>query len=144
MARVARPSGAVGAYVWDYPGEKPLVKFFWEAAIALDADAAAHDPRPHFHACQPGPLADLFRVAGLSDIVVDAIDLPMRFRDLDDFWRPYTMPGLAVAQRYAAALDDDRKAALRERPRVMLPTGADGTISLIGRAWAVRATKGAG
>jgi hypothetical protein len=26
----------------------------------------------------------------------------------------------------------------------MLPTGADGTISLIGRAWAVRATKGAG
>jgi hypothetical protein len=144
MARVARSSGAVGAYVWDYPGEMPLVKFFWEAAIALDADAAALDPRPHFHACQPGPLADLFRAASLSDIVVDAIDLPMWFRDLDDFWRAYTMLGPAVAQRYAAALDDDRKAALRERPRVMLPTGADGTISLIGRAWAVRATKGAG
>jgi hypothetical protein len=40
-----------------------------------------------------------------------------------------------------SALEDERKAALREQLRVMLPTAADGTIDLIGRAWAVRGTK---
>ena len=93
------------------------------------------------HTCQPEPLAALFRSAGLGDVAVDAIDLPMRFRDLNDYWLPNTMTGAAVAQRYASALDADRKAALREQLRATLPTAADGTIDLIGRAWAVRGTK---
>ena len=141
MARVAGPGGAVGAYVWDFRGEMQLVRYFWEAVAATDADAAARDPRPHFHSCEPKPLADLFRGAGLGDVVVGAIDLPMVFRDLDDFWLPHTKPGAAVAQRYASALDDERKAELRERLRVRLPAAADGTSGLIGRAWAVRGTK---
>ena len=141
MARAAGAGGAVGAYVWDYRGEFQLLRYFWQAVAATDPTAAALDPRPHMRTCQPEPLAALLRAAGLGDVAVDAIDLPMRFRDLDDYWLPHTMTGAAVAQRYASALDADRKAALREQLRATLPIAADGTIDLIGRAWAVRGTK---
>jgi SAM-dependent methyltransferase len=144
MARAACPGGAVGAYVWDYSGEMQLIRCFWEAVAEKDANAAAHDPRAgaSYRICRPEPLAALFRTAGLSDVVVEAIDLPMRFRDLDDYWRPHTLPGPAAPQRYVGTLADGRKAALREQLRSMLPIAADGTIDLIGRAWAVRGRKG--
>lgn len=141
MARAARPGGAVGAYVWDIRGEMQRSKYFWAAVAATDAAAASLDPRPHFQTCEPEPLADLFRAAGLDDVVVDAIDLPMAFRDLDDYWLPYTMVGQAAAQRYASSLAADRQAALREQLRATLPVAADGSLRLIDRAWAVRGTK---
>ena len=96
MVRAARPGGAVGAYVWDYRGEMQRAQYFWDAVAATDAAAATLDPRPHFHTCEPEPMADLFRAAGLGDVAVDAIDLPMAFRDLDDFWLPHTMAGAAA------------------------------------------------
>jgi hypothetical protein len=86
-------------------------------------------------------MTELFRAAGLGDVVVGAIDLPMVFRDFDDFWLPHTMAGAAVAQRYVSGLDDDRKAVLREQLRATLPFAADGSLHLIDRAWAVRGTK---
>ena len=141
MVRAARPGGAVGAYVWDYRGEMQRAQYFWEAVAATDAAAATLDPRPHFHTCEPEPMAELFRAAGLGDVAVGAIDLPMAFRDLDDFWLPHTMAGAAAAQRYVSGLDDDRKAALREQLRATLPFAADGSLHLIDRAWAVRGTK---
>jgi SAM-dependent methyltransferase len=141
MARAARPAGTVGAYVWDYQGEMQRMRYFWAAVAATDAEAATLDPRPHFHTCQPEPLADLFRAAGLGDVAVSAIDLPMGFRDLDDFWLPHTMAGAAAGQRYVSGLDDDRKAALREQLRATLPFAADGSLHLVDRAWAVRGTK---
>ena len=141
MVRVARPGGAVGAYVWDIRGEMQRTRYFWDAVAAIDAEAATLDPRPHFHSCEPEPLAELFRAAGLGDVAVEAIDLPMAFRDLDDFWLPHTMAGTAVAQRYVSGLDDERKAALREQLRATLPVAADGSLHVIDRAWAVRGTK---
>jgi SAM-dependent methyltransferase len=141
MVRAARPGGAVGAYVWDYHGQMQRAQYFWDAVAATDPAAASLDPRPHFHTCEPEPMADLFRAAGLDDVAVDAIDLPMAFRDLDEFWLPHTMAGAAVAQRYVSGLDDDRQAALREQLRVTLPFAADGSLHLIDRVWAVRGTK---
>ena len=143
MVRAARSGGAVGAYVWDYSGDMQLVRYFWEAVAATDPNAAAHDPRPSssYRICQPDPLAALFRTAGLGDVEVDAIDLPLGFRDFDDYWLPHTMGGPATPQRYVSALDDNRRAALREQLRATLPAAADGTIDLIGRAWAVRGRK---
>ncbi len=141
MVRAARPGGAVGAYVWDYHGQMQGAQYFWNAVAATDAAAANLDPRPHFHTCEPEPMADLFLEAGLGDIAVDAIDLPMAFRDLDDFWLPHTMAGAAVAQRYVSGLDDERQATLREQLRITLPFAADGSLHVIDRVWAVRGTK---
>jgi hypothetical protein len=39
------------------------------------------------------------------------------------------------------SLDEAARAALRERIRAHLPSAADGSISLIARAWAVRGTR---
>jgi SAM-dependent methyltransferase len=141
MARVARHGGTVGAYIWDYSGEMQMVRFFWEAVAATDANAADHDPRSHYHISHPEPLADLFREIGLGEVVVEPIDVPLRFRDFDDYWLPHTQPGPSAPHRYVAGLDDDRRAALREQLRSMLPAGKGGQIDLNGRAWAARGKK---
>jgi ubiquinone/menaquinone biosynthesis C-methylase UbiE len=41
MKRVTRPGGVVGAYVWDYAGEMQMMRHFWNAAVALDPNAAS-------------------------------------------------------------------------------------------------------
>jgi SAM-dependent methyltransferase len=141
LARVVHPGGTVGAYVWDYAGEMQLVRTFWQAAIALDPDAARMDQARQFPLCQPEPLLTLFRQAGLADVAVDAIDIPTRFRDFDDYWRPHLLPGSGSVQRYVTALGETQRAALREKLQTELPVAADGAIPLIARAWAVRGTK---
>jgi SAM-dependent methyltransferase len=141
MARAARPGGAVGAYVWDYSGGMQRMRYFWEAVAATDAAAAALDPSPSFAMCRPEPLAELFRGGGLGDVAVGAIDLPMAFRDFDEFWAPYTLSGASTAQRYVTSLGEDRRTALRERLRTTVPIAADGSLHLTDRAWVVRGTK---
>jgi SAM-dependent methyltransferase len=141
MVRTARSGGAVGAYVWDYDGEMQLIRLFWDAVAAIDPEAKATDPRPHYPICKPDPLRSMFREAGLIEVNAEAIDLPMAFRDFDDYWRPHMMKGPGVSQRYVSALQDEHRDLLREQLLHMLPISADGTINLTGRAWAVRGTK---
>lgn len=140
MARVACAGGMVAAYVWDYAGRMELMRHFWDAALALDPAAFELDVGQRFPLCQPGPLADLFRDAGLSDVAVRAIDVPTDFRDFDDYWSPF-LGGQAQAPRYAMSLDEERRARLRERIRANLPVRADGSIHLLARAWAARGTR---
>lgn len=86
MARVVRPGGRVGAYVWDYAGKMELIRYFWDAAAACDPAAV----------------------------------------ELDE--------GRLLA--YAMALPAPHRAALREELRARLAVAADGSISLVARAWA--------
>ena len=69
-----------------------------------------------------------------------AIDVPTVFRDFDDYWTPF-LGGQAPAPGYAMALDEGRRARLRERIRAALPFRADGSIHLLARAWAARGTR---
>lgn len=137
MTRVTSHDGRVAAYVWDYAGRMELMRHFWDAAAALDPAAKDLDEGRRSPLCQPGPLGDLFRGAGLENIEVRAIDVPTVFRDFDDYWLPF-LGGQAPAPRYAMALDEDHRSALRERIRAGLPFLPDGSIHLIARAWAVR------
>ena len=139
MARVVRPGGVVAAYVWDYAGEMQLIRHFWGAAVALDPAAGELDEGQRFPLCRPGPLAALFREAGLTGIETRAIDVPTRFRDFDDYWTPF-LGGQGPAPAYCMALDEERRARLRERVRADLPVAPDGAIQLIARAWAIRGT----
>jgi SAM-dependent methyltransferase len=136
MARAVRPGGAVGAYVWDYAGEMQLMRRFWDAAVALDTAAAPLDEGVRFRICNPTSLGDLFEDAGLAEVHTGAIDVPTVFRDFDDYWAPF-IGGQGPAPGYAMSLDEERRAALRERIRADLPSGPDGSIWLIARAWAV-------
>jgi SAM-dependent methyltransferase len=137
MRRVAVSGGTVAAYVWDYAGRMDLIRRFWDAAIAVDPGAAAHDEGSRFPICSPGSLRDAFETAGLTAVDVHPLDVPTRFRDFDDYWDPF-LSGVGPAPGYAVTLDPDAQAALRARLESTLPIAADGSIDLIARAWAAR------
>jgi SAM-dependent methyltransferase len=138
MRRVTVPGGAVAAYVWDYADRMQLIRLFWDAAVALDPGARELDEGPRFPICRPDALAELFRTAGLSDVEAFEVEVPTVFADFDDYWSPF-LGGQGPAPNYAAGLPGEARARLRERLRASLPIGADGTIALVARAWAVRA-----
>ncbi|MGH7860585.1 MAG: class I SAM-dependent methyltransferase, partial [Candidatus Binatia bacterium] len=84
IARAVRSGGTAGAYVWDYADKMELMRYFWDAAVALDPAAAELDEGPRFPICAPEPLRRLFEGAGLRDVDVRSIDVPTHFRDFDD------------------------------------------------------------
>lgn len=140
MARVVRRGGVVAAYVWDYAGKMELMRYFWDAAVALDPAAIEFDEGRRFPICQPTLLAELFAQAGLSEVEVRSIDVATDFRDFDDYWSPF-LGGQGPAPGYATSLTEERRIELRERIRSVLPNAKDGSIRLIARAWAVQGRK---
>ncbi len=139
MVRVTRPNGSVAVYVWDYADLMQLMRYFWDAAAALDFAAGARDEGRLFPICKPHPLTDLFRSAGLRAVDVRAIDVPTDFANFDAYWTPF-LGGQGPAPAYVMSLSEERRVLLRERVRRELPTQSDGSIRLIARAWAARGT----
>jgi SAM-dependent methyltransferase len=72
--RVLRHGGCVAAYVWDYAGKMEFMRYFWEAACALDPAACEIDEGLRFMICAPGPLTNLYEKAGLRSVAVRPID----------------------------------------------------------------------
>lgn len=138
MARVTGKEGTIAAYVWDYAGKMELMRYFWDAAVDLDANAASLDEGPRFPLCRPDALAKLFTDAGLKRVEVKPIDIPTRFAGFDDYWQPF-LGGQGPAPAYAMSLDETARVRLRDHIRGRLPTAANGSISLVARAWAARA-----
>ena len=139
MARVAGSGGTIGAYVWDYAGKMELIRYFWDAAVELNPDAARLDEGVRFPLCRPEALVTHFAGAALNEPEVMAIDLPTPFASFEDYWQPF-LGGQGPAPAYAMSLDEAARAHLRDRLRTRVPIHADGSISLTARAWAVRAT----
>jgi len=139
MARVTGKGGTIAAYVWDYAGKMELMRYFWDAAVALDPSAANTDEGLRFPLCRPEALEKLFAGAGLKGVEVRPIDVPTHFASFDDYWQPF-LGGQGPAPAYAMSLDEAVRAGLRDRIRGNLPTAPDGSILLIARAWAARAT----
>jgi SAM-dependent methyltransferase len=138
MVGMTRPGGVVAGYVWDYADKMEFIRYFFDAAIALDPEAAAlHDEGRRFPICHSDPLRALFQQARLVDVAVRAIDIPTHFRDFDDYWSPF-LAGRFPAPAYAMSLSAEARQALRDRVRAALPFARDGSIPLIARAWAVR------
>lgn len=134
MARVVRPGGTVAVYVWDYAEGMELLRRFWDAAAEVDPAAAELD-EARFTLCRPERLRELLAAAGLSSVDALPIDVPTAFRDFDDLWEPF-LGGQGPVGAYASSLDEERRAAVRERLHSRLPVAADGSIALTARAWA--------
>ena len=137
MTRVVRPGGMVAAYVWDYGGKMEMMRYFWDATVALDPGASKLVEATRFPMCKPPGLIGLFEDAGLQDVQTLMIDAPTTFRNFDDYWNPF-LGGQGPAPAYAMSLSADHRNALRDRIRETLPIASDGSIPLIARAWAVR------
>ncbi len=139
LGRVSKRGGVVAAYVWDYAEGMEMMRYFWDAAAAVDPGATALDEGSRFPLCRPEPLGRLWADARLEDVQVEAVDVPTVFADFDDYWKPF-LGGQGPAPGYAMSLTEERREALRELLRHRLPVDPGGSISLTARAWAVRGT----
>ncbi len=139
MARVTRPGGTVGAYVWDYAGGMEMVRHFWDAAVQVSPHDRQLDQAERFPICQPGPLEALFREAGLEVVAVRAIEVATVFRDFDDYWTPF-LGRQGSAPTYLAGLEAETRDRIRDTLRDRLPRRADGSLALRAKAWAAKGT----
>ncbi len=136
MRRVVKPDGRVAAYVWDYAGKMEFLRYFWDAAVRLDANAAPLHEGNRFPICQPDVLRQLWQEAGFRNVRVDALDVPTVFANFEAYWQPFTL-GNFPAPKYAMGLADAQRNTLRGVVQSVLPVAADGSIHLIARVWAV-------
>jgi SAM-dependent methyltransferase len=139
MRRVTRRGKPVATYVWDYAEAMAIMRHFWDAAIEQDPAVADKAESLRFGICRPEPLRAAFAAAGLADIEVEPVDIPTVFRDFDDYWQPFLM-ATAPAPQHVMSLSEADREDLRRRLQERLPTEPDGSIHLVSRAWAVRAT----
>jgi hypothetical protein len=139
FARVAAAGGIAAAYVWDYAEGMQMMRYFWDAATAIDPAAGNLDEVGRFAMCRPEPLRALWTEAGLQDVEVQAIEVPTVFANFDDYWSPF-LGGQGPAPGYVKTLSEEHRDTLREQLRASLPGIQDGSIPLVARAWAVKGT----
>ena len=134
MARVTHDGGAVAACVWDFAGDRSPVGPFWSAARELDTHAVDESGLP---GAREGHLAELFVAAGLTSVEDGVLTIAAEHESFDDYWEPFTL-GVGPAGSHVAQLDEDARAAVRERCRASL---GDGPFTLEFRAWAARGVR---
>jgi SAM-dependent methyltransferase len=137
FARVLKPGGVVAGYVWDYNEGMAMLRYFWDAAAALDPAVADIDEGLRFSLCQPDSLSRLWTDAGLTEVTVRAVEIPTVFADFDDYWTPF-LGGQGPAPGYVKSLAEPQRDALRDLLRSRLPATENGSIALTARAWAGR------
>ena len=131
MARVTRTGGVVAACVWDHAGGRGPLGAFWDAANALDP--GAHD-EADMAGTREGHLVELFRAAGLREVQGSVVVANLEHATFEEWWEPYTK-GVGPAGAYVSGLDDEHRAALRERCRAILPAAP---FAIRAQAWAAR------
>ena len=132
MRRVTRPGGTVAACVWDHAGGRGPLAAFWSAVRELDP--AAED-ESGLAGVREGHLASLFSQAGLERTSATTLTVTIRHASFDDWWQPFTL-GVGPAGVYVAWLPPDRRTALREQCRRLLPAGP---VEIAATAWTVSA-----
>ena len=134
MARVVRPGGWVGTYMWDVPGGGTPVHPIYVAIESLGMPS----PRPPgAEVSRRDALQALWKDAGLESIETQVIRIPVMYSDFDDFWDSNTVPvgpqGKAIQE-----MSPTVRAQLRARLREQLPVGPDGRIAYTSFANAVK------
>jgi ubiquinone/menaquinone biosynthesis C-methylase UbiE len=102
MRRVVRPGGTIAAYVWDFAGGRGASQHLNSAIKeiegsdtkgALNADSTSQEK-----------LKALFHSLGLTDVAARAIEIPVTYRDFDDYWDSII---IQVSRRRSAILLKD-------------------------------------
>jgi len=137
FSRVLRPGGISGVYVWDYQRDMQMMRRFWDAAVALDPEAAALDEGRRFSVCRPERLVQMFGEAGLHDVESRPVDVWTEWPDFESYWRPF-LGAQGSAPAYVASLSEPARAALKERLKADVPAEPDGPVRMLARAWAVK------
>jgi ubiquinone/menaquinone biosynthesis C-methylase UbiE len=140
MVQAVRDGGLVAAYVWDYSGRMEMMRHFWDAAIQVDPAAKEMDAGQRFTICEPNNLRALFESVGLTAVDVMPIDIPTPFKDFDDYWLPF-LGAQGSVSKYLHGINDAMLTTIHDQLQRQLPTAADGSITLMARAWAVKGSR---
>jgi SAM-dependent methyltransferase len=117
IARVMRPGGRVVTATWGRPADNP-----WLAIVMDSAAAQLGEPVPPpgvpgpFSLADAGVILDLWRGAGLVDVELRAVDIPLVASSFDGWWDARVALAGPLAQRLAALPPED-VAAMRARAR---------------------------
>src|SRR5918999_6521707 len=117
MARVTREHGVVAACVWDHAGGGGPLSPFWEAASELDPGV---EDESQLAGAREGHLSELFEAAGVNEIAESALSVTVEHPSFEEWWEPF-MLGVGPAGGFAAELDAEQQARLRELCRERLP-----------------------
>lgn len=135
MRRVARPSGVVAGYVWDFAaGAAPSSAVrFGLSQIGLTPPLTSGTEDSSLDA-----LTSLFSGAKLDDIATRTINVSMTFRDFEEFWQTQ-IPGFTPTGKLIASLSEADRNRLIEAVRTRLPAAPDGSITHSAHANAIKA-----
>jgi SAM-dependent methyltransferase len=140
--RALRAGGVLACYVWDYAHGMEMLANFWAAATTLDPRAETLDEGRRFSVSEPGRLREVGAAAGLADVTVEPVEVPMVFSGFDDYWLPF-LAGTGPAPSYAASLSEQARGQLREALRDRLAAAPDGAIAMRARAFVLRGGRSA-
>lgn len=123
LRRVVRPGGAVGACVWDFAEGMQMLRLFWDAAVAVVADAPDEARTMRFG--REGEIAELFDTAGFDDIAETTLDVSAGYEGFDELWTGL-LGGIGPAGEFCVALPDEQRNAVRGElfGRLGSPTGS--------------------
>ena len=135
MRRVARRSGVVAGYVWDFAAElgpsRPLRAGMRGVGLEPRGQSGTEDT-------SLAALRSLFERAGFETIETRAIDVSLDFSNFDQYWRAQTPP-LHPNVKAMAALTEKDRAKVIDLARAELMTRSDGSITTSSRASAIKA-----
>jgi SAM-dependent methyltransferase len=117
MSRVTRVGGVVAACVWNLAGGRAPLSPVWTAAHELDPDV---EDESGLAGAREGHLGELLREAGLRDVEEGVLSVEVEHPTFEDWWEPFTL-GVGPAGAYVGGLAAERRAALRDRCRELLP-----------------------
>ena len=122
MRRVVRPGGLVAACVWDFDEGMQMLRYFWDAVLAVDPGAPDEAQTMRFG--RAGEVADLFQAAGLVDIEETTITVKATYANFDELWSGF-LAGIGPAGAYCNSLTDTQRTSLRAElfTRVDSPAG---------------------
>jgi ubiquinone/menaquinone biosynthesis C-methylase UbiE len=135
MRRVARASGLVCGYVWDFA---PELSPSGPLRLALRRMAIDVPDVPGTEVSNLGALASLFERAGLEKIATKSIDVTVAFPDFNDFWHVQT-PSYSPVTKAIDAMRESDRLKLIETVRAGLPVCPQGRIEYSARANAIKA-----
>jgi len=135
MRRVARASGIVAGYVWDFSAE---LSPSWPLRRGMRQFGADVPEAPGTRDSSLGALHSLFDRAGFERIATKAIEVTLTYSDFDDFWQAQT-PSYSPTTRIIAAMTKSERERLMETVRAGLPVRPDGRIEYSARANAIKA-----
>ena len=86
MVRVVHPGGVVAACTWDFAGGMQLLRAFWEAARAVNPEAASETT---FGTLEE--LDELWNAHALEEIELGPLEVSTPYADFDELWSSFQL-----------------------------------------------------